>query len=233
MDESGSYPFVLPPASRDGHTPTDAEQIQMAEFWETEEQRAPKGWDEEEELDYSEVVRRREERQMSRPRDSSEEMPDLFKYSQSTIYTVKTLGHISPLPSTSTGSQTQTATLAIIDKTQRQGLLPWVTSESDQRLLSISKYGIKVMDTRKQRIFARHALHYIINITYYEDTYGKHMLAVKVATTTSDRQQRQELHIYEANDESQAKDICLTLGQAFEAVHNNLRLQQNLTSEPR
>ena len=31
----------------------------------------PKGWDEEEELDYSEVVRKREERQMSQPRDSS------------------------------------------------------------------------------------------------------------------------------------------------------------------
>ena len=94
---------------------------------------------------------------------------------------------------------------------QRQGLLPWVTSESDQRLLSISKYGIKVMDTRRQRIFARHALHYIINITYYEDTYGKHMLAVKVATTTaSDRQQQQELHIYEANDEVIIYDvICI------------------------
>ena len=32
---------------------------------------APKGWDEEEELDYSEVVRKREEKQMSQPRDSS------------------------------------------------------------------------------------------------------------------------------------------------------------------
>ena len=39
MDESGSYPFVLPPASRDGYSPTDQEQKQMAEFWEKEEQR--------------------------------------------------------------------------------------------------------------------------------------------------------------------------------------------------
>ena len=87
-------------------------------------------------------------------------------------------------------------------------MLPWVTSDLDRRLLSISKYGIKVMDTRKQRIFARHALHYIINITYYEDTYRKHMLAVKVATTTTtDRQQGQELHIYEANDEVISYDV--------------------------
>ena len=55
------------------------------------------------------------------------------------------------------------------------------------------------MDVRKQRIFARHALHYIINITYYEDTYGKHMLAVKVATATD--KHRHELYIYEAKDE--------------------------------
>lgn len=63
---------------------------------------------------------------------------------------------------------------------QRQGRLPWVTSEQDQRVLSISKYGIKVTDVKRQRVYCRHALHAIANITYYEDTYGKHMIAVKL-----------------------------------------------------
>ena len=81
---------------------------------------------------------------------------------------------------------------------QRQGRLPWVTSSQDQRVLSLSKYGIKVMDEKRQRVFARHALHFIVNITYYEDTYRKHMIAVRVGrpdVATFD------LYIYECVDE--------------------------------
>jgi len=37
----------------------------MALFWAMEEANSPKGWDEEKELDYSEVVRRREEQKES------------------------------------------------------------------------------------------------------------------------------------------------------------------------
>ena len=33
---------------------------------------APRGWDEDQELDYSEAVRRREEREMSEPRESGD-----------------------------------------------------------------------------------------------------------------------------------------------------------------
>ena len=79
---------------------------------------------------------------------------------------------------------------------QKQGRLPWVTSDLDQRVFSISKYGVKVMDTQKQRVFSRHSLHRIVNITYFEDTYGKHMLAIRVAGKSE-----QELHVYEAENE--------------------------------
>lgn len=41
--------------------PSEKEQQQMALFWAMEEVNSPKGWDEEEELDYSAVSRRREE----------------------------------------------------------------------------------------------------------------------------------------------------------------------------
>ena len=83
---------------------------------------APRGWDEDQELDYSEAVRRREEREMSEPRESgdngegwsfkhvlhhtltpshphtlTEVTPDLFKYSRPTSFPVRSLGHISPL----------------------------------------------------------------------------------------------------------------------------------------
>ena len=81
---------------------------------------------------------------------------------------------------------------------QRQGRLPWVTSDQDQRILSLSKYGIKVTDENRQRVYARHALHFIINITYYEDTYCKHMIAIRVGrpnVATFD------LYVYECTNE--------------------------------
>ena len=88
---------------------------------------------------------------------------------------------------------------------QRQGRLPWVTSELDERALSLSKYGVKVMDDKKQRVFARHPLHYIANITYYEDTYGKHMVALRLAQPPQLQPQpgaaNNELVIYECTDE--------------------------------
>ena len=76
--------------------------------------------------------------------------------------------------------------------------MPWVTSDQDQRILSLSKYGIKVTDEKRQRVFARHALHFIVNIMYYEDMYCKHMIAIKVGrpdVATFD------LYIYECMDE--------------------------------
>jgi len=64
----------------------------------------------------------------------------------------------------------------------------------------LSKYGIKVTDVKKSRVLMRHPLHWIANITYYEDTYGKHMLVLRQG-----KQERspgyQDLFIYEATDE--------------------------------
>ena len=60
------------------------------------------------------------------------------------------------------------------------------------------------MDDKKQRVFARHPLHYIANITYYEDTYGKHMIALRLAQPPQAQPQgpgTNELVIYECTDE--------------------------------
>lgn len=58
------------------------------------------------------------------------------------------------------------------------------------------------MDNKKQRVFARHPLHHIANITYYEDTYGKHMLALRLAKPQeASGIDNNELVIYECSDE--------------------------------
>ena len=61
------------------------------------------------------------------------------------------------------------------------------------------------MDDKKQRVFARHPLHYIANITYYEDTYSKHMVALRLAQPPQLQPQlggaNNKLVIYECTDE--------------------------------
>lgn len=58
------------------------------------------------------------------------------------------------------------------------------------------------MDDKKQRVFGRHPLHYIANITYYEDTYGKHMVALRLAKPHEHQgTDNNELVIYECSDE--------------------------------
>ncbi len=76
-------------------------------------------------------------------------------------------------------------------------------------MFSVSKYGIKVTDSQRQRVFARHPLHRIVNITYYEDTYKKHMLAVRVSGAEDGQQ---ELHIYESESEVRSAGKPLSLG---------------------
>ncbi len=84
---------------------------------------------------------------------------------------------------------------------QKQGILPWVTSEENQRALSLSKYGIKVTDIKKQRVYQRHPLHWISNITYYEDTYGKHMVVLRQSNPERATGDPQDLFIYECVEE--------------------------------
>lgn len=151
-------------------------------------------------------------------------MPDLFKYAQSTTYPVRLLGKLSHLPSPSPAQSPdpRTSTLTMIDRAQvkmdtcvitgdflfvvqKQGLLPWVTSDSDQCLFSISKYGVKVTDSKRQRVYSRHPLHHIVTITHYLDTYHKHMLVVRVTGQTE--QQQEQLFIYQAEDEVILNDI--------------------------
>lgn len=54
------------------------------------------------------------------------------------------------------------------------------------------------MDVKKQRVYSRHALHCIANVTYYEDTYSKHMLAVRIGKPNVEHY---DLYIYECRDE--------------------------------
>eukprot|EP00731_Ephydatia_muelleri_P031545 Em0023g52a len=197
--------------------PDEAEQEEMAILWAMEDSNSPTGWDEGKELDYTAIVRKPSGSPEPRPQEK-----DLFQYAQSTSFAIRALGQLTGLQVRAL-SDSQSDTLEEIEKAQRQGRLPWVTTEDQQRVLSVSKYGVKVMDIKRQRVYVRYPLHAIANIIYYEDTYCKHMVAARIIKS---EEMVCDISVFECKDESQAKDICLTLAQAFETVFNRVQLQK-------
>lgn len=225
----------------------------MAILWAIEDRNSPTGWDEGKELDYSAIARKPSGSPESRPQESesvyligwcliTSTLEDLFQYTRSTSFAIRALGELTGLQARAL-SESQSDTLEEIEKAQRQGRLPWVTTEDQQRVLSVSKYGVKVMDVKRQQVYVRYPLHAIANVIYYEDTYCKHMVAVRVIKS---EEMVCDLSVLECKDEvscwkdnciifitfnafiqSQAKDICLTLAQAFETVFNRVQLQKH------
>ena len=130
---------------------------------------------------------------------------DLFQYAQSTSFAIRALGQLTGLQVRAL-SDSQSDTLEEIEKAQRQGRLPWVTTEDQQRVLSVSKYGVKVMDIKRQRVYVRYPLHAIANIIYYEDTYCKHMVAARIIKS---EEMVCDISVFECKDEVSCwKDDC-------------------------
>jgi hypothetical protein len=121
----------------------------------------------------------------------------------------------------------RTDLLEIIDIAQRQGRLPWTTAAEDERCVVISRYGMKVTDVQKQQVHMRHPLHHIAGIIFYEDGFGRNMLAFKIGEP---RNEKYDVYIYECESERHAKDVCLTLAQAFDAVYQKSCLDKEMAS---
>lgn len=92
----------------------------------------------------------------------------------------------------------RTDLLEIIDIAQRQGRLPWTTAAEDERCVVISRYGMKVTDVQKQQVHMRHPLHHIAGIIFYEDGFGRNMLAFKIGEP---RNEKYDVYIYECESE--------------------------------
>ena len=51
------------------------------------------------------------------------------------------------------------------------------------------------------RFHSRHPLHRIANITYYEDTYSKHMIVFRMGQPQPSQASHNELYVYECSNE--------------------------------
>ena len=57
------------------------------------------------------------------------------------------------------------------------------------------------MDLKKQRVYMRHPLHWIANVTFYEDNYGKHMIVLRQCKPERPPPAHEDLFIYECDSE--------------------------------
>jgi hypothetical protein len=57
---------------------------------------------------------------------------------------------------------------------------------------------MKVTDVQKQQVHMRHPLHHIAGIIFYEDGFGRNMLAFKIGEP---RNEKYDVYIYECESE--------------------------------
>eukprot|EP00118_Oscarella_pearsei_P025777 m.308756 g.308756 ORF g.308756 m.308756 type:complete len:232 (+) comp44686_c0_seq1:46-741(+) len=163
-------------------------------------------WEDDAEIDYSQIHQQAADKRT----------PSLFAYTNSSSHRMKFLGMLKNVQGRLPPQEGRTDLLQVIDLAQRQGKLPWTSSDEDERIVSISRYGMKVMDCFSKQVHMRHPLHRIASIIFYEDGFGKDMLAFKIGGCD---EEAYDCYIYECESEKHAKDICLTLAQAFDSVY--------------
>ncbi|KAI6649486.1 hypothetical protein LOD99_11851 [Oopsacas minuta] len=198
----------------EGEYREESERKQAELFWLKEQEAQQHTWDQQAELDYQDLAHK----QQGRVEDSS--YPELFDYKKTSNYNVTYMGVMMGLnfqPITETG---KSDFVEQIDLAQRQGRIPWVANVEDARTLTISRHEVKITDTHKLQVYHRHTLHKIVGIIYFEDAFGKYMLSLQMRT---DNPICFDFFIYGVNNESDGKNICLTLAQAFETIQKKLR----------
>ncbi|KAL3869516.1 hypothetical protein ACJMK2_042187 [Sinanodonta woodiana] len=68
-----------------------------------------------------------------------------------------------------------------IEEAQIDGKLPISVQEDSKVKLSVSQYGLQVLDIKGKEYLQRHPLHTVAQVVQYDDAMGKHNIAVKMA----------------------------------------------------
>jgi hypothetical protein len=148
-----------------------------------------------------------------------------FSYSRTSLYQVRQFGELISLSNEwLEPSQDPNTLLKLINRAQDEGVLPWTSQSECDRLLVLNKYGIKVTDTFKQRVYKRHPLQDISSIMHYVTPSRESLLIVKMIDTTT----TSNVFVYECQKIEQAVEICEVMSQIFELVLNQLKLEDNL-----
>eukprot|EP00800_Vazella_pourtalesii_P016533 TRINITY_DN4800_c0_g3_i1.p1 TRINITY_DN4800_c0_g3~~TRINITY_DN4800_c0_g3_i1.p1 ORF type:complete len:208 (+),score=51.83 TRINITY_DN4800_c0_g3_i1:279-902(+) len=198
----------------EGEYREQSERKQAELFWLKEQEAQQYSWDQHAELDYQDLA------QKQQIRGDNLAYPELFDYKKTSVYNVWYMGVMRGLnfqPITETG---KSDFVEQIDLAQRQGRIPWVANTEGTRNLTISRYEVKITDTHGLQVYHRHTLHKIVGVIYFEDAFGKFMISLQMRT---DNPISFDFFIYEVNNDSDGKNICLTLAQAFESIQKRTK----------
>ncbi|KAM8913281.1 integrin beta-1-binding protein 1 isoform 2-T2 [Spinachia spinachia] len=103
-----------------------------------------------------------------------------------------------------------------VDAAQQNGKLPFVPGD-EERILGVSKYGVKVASLDQCDVLHRHPLYLIVRMLCYDDGLGagKNLLALK---TTDAKQEECSIWVYQCSSSEQAQSICKVLSASFDCA---------------
>ncbi|XP_071118640.1 integrin beta-1-binding protein 1-like [Haliotis cracherodii] len=105
-----------------------------------------------------------------------------------------------------------------VEEAQIEGKLPLSVTEEDKVAITVSRHGIKVMDTSRQEVFQRHPLHTIAQLIHYNDGFGKQNIALKIGQVGKIINQCYQCYIYQCHTEEEANAICQCVRRLFDAI---------------
>ncbi|KAM6916914.1 integrin beta-1-binding protein 1 isoform 1-T4 [Lycodopsis pacificus] len=108
-----------------------------------------------------------------------------------------------------------------IDAAQQDGKLPFVPGD-EERILGVSKYGVKVASLDQCDVLHRHPLYLIVRMLCYDDGLGagKNLLALK---TTDAEQEECSIWVYQCSSSEQAQSICKVLSASFDCALTSVK----------
>lgn len=104
-----------------------------------------------------------------------------------------------------------------VEEAQIEGKLPISAREEDKVVISLSKHGLKVLDTSRQEVLQRHPLYMIAQVIQYEDGFGKPNIAFKIGQLQVSKGIFQ-CYVFQCSNEEQAQAICQCVRRIFDVI---------------
>ena len=121
------------------------------------------------------------------------------------------------------GIQERDPDVLLIDKVeeaQLEGKIQLLPKEEDLVTITVSKYGVKVMDSNRKDVLQRHPLHTVGQIVYYSDSFCKSNVALKIGQVG---RSVYDCYVFQCYNEEQAQNICQSIKDVFDIITSHSR----------
>ncbi|OWF44751.1 integrin beta-1-binding protein 1-like [Mizuhopecten yessoensis] len=106
-----------------------------------------------------------------------------------------------------------------VEEAQIDGKLPLTPRDEDKVNITISRHGLKVLDSTKKEVLQRHPLHIIAQVVHYEDGFGKPNVAFKIGQLQHSKDTCiYQCYVFQCPNEDQAQAVCQSLRNIFNAI---------------